>query len=81
MAESRAPRIPYVSWFHATLNLTPKQTLYLALPLVALIVLVLAYFRLFSSPVVIAILVVLYVAVSLRNRRKFAKREEGKRSG
>ncbi len=52
--------------------------LYLALPLVALIVLVLAYFRLFSSPVVIAILVVLYVAVSLRNRRKFAKREEGK---
>jgi len=53
--------------------LTPKQTLYLALPLVALVVLVLTYFRLFSSPVVIAILVVLYVAVSLRNRRKSAR--------
>ena len=53
--------------------LTPKQTLYLALPLVALVVLLLTYFRLFSSPVVIAILVVFYVAVSLRNRRKFAR--------
>ncbi len=53
--------------------MTPKQTLYLAVPLVAFVVLLLAYFRLFSSPVVIAILVVLYVAVSLRNRRKFAR--------
>ena len=53
--------------------MTPKQTLYLALPLVALVVLLLTYFRLFSSPLVIAILVVLYVAVSLRNRRKFAR--------
>ena len=53
--------------------MTPKRTLYLALPLVALVVLVLTYFRLFSSPIVIAILMVLYVAVSLRNRRRFAK--------
>ena len=54
--------------------MTPKQTLYLALPLVVFVVLVLTYLRLFSSPVVIAILVVLYAAVSLRNRRKFGKR-------
>jgi positive regulator of sigma E activity len=53
--------------------LTPKQTLYLALPLVVFVVLLLTYLRLFSSPVVIAILVVLYAAVSLRNRRKFAR--------
>lgn len=55
------------------LILTPRQTLYLVLPLVAFVVLLLTYLRLFSSPVVIAILVVLYVAVSLRNRRKFAR--------
>ena len=67
------PADSYSSCFQNETLMTPKQTLYLALPLVALVVLLLAYFRLFSSPLVIAILVVLYVAVSLRNRRKFAR--------
>ncbi len=55
--------------------LTPKQRLYLALPVITLIVLLLTYFRLFSSPLVIAILVVLYFAVSLSNRKKFRERD------
>ena len=61
--------------------MTPRQKLYLAMPLIAVAVIVLVYFRLFSSPIVIAIIFVAYVAVSLRNRRKFAKqRTQGKDS-
>jgi DMSO/TMAO reductase YedYZ heme-binding membrane subunit len=40
---------------------------------IAAIVILLVYFQLFSSPVVIAVIFVAYVAVSLRNRRKFNK--------
>jgi Flp pilus assembly protein TadB len=58
--------------------LTPRQRLYLALPIIAVAVIVLVYLRLFSSPIVIAIIFVAYVAVSLRNRRRFArKRAQG----
>ena len=49
---------------------------YVALPIIAVVVIVMAYFHLFSSPLVIAVLVVLYVVISLRNRRKFAKQKE-----
>ncbi len=53
--------------------------MYLALPLITLIVLLLTYFGLFSSPLVIAILLVLYVVVSLSNRRKFRGRDGDER--
>ena len=54
--------------------MTPRNRLLLALPLVAVVVIALAYYRLFTSPVVIALIFALYVAVSLRNRRKFGKK-------
>jgi Flp pilus assembly protein TadB len=57
-------------------GLTPKQKLMLALPLVAAAVIVLVYFGLFANPLVIAAIFVLYVAVSLWNRRKFRRQEE-----
>ena len=50
----------------------------MTLPLIAVIVALLAYLRLFSSTFVILIILVLYVAVSLRNRRKFSKLKEGR---
>lgn len=53
--------------------MTPRNKLLLALPLVAAAVVVLAYYQLFTSPIVIALIFVLYVAVSLRNRRKFSR--------
>lgn len=58
--------------------MTPKRAVFVALPFIAVVVALLTYFRLFSSTVVILILLVLYVAVSLRNRRKFSKQKEGK---
>lgn len=56
--------------------MTSKRTVYLVLPVVAIVVLFLTYLRTFSSTLVIAVLVVLYFAVSLLNRRKFSKKEE-----
>ncbi|HKT22365.1 MAG TPA: hypothetical protein VJR06_07150 [Nitrososphaerales archaeon] len=56
--------------------MSPRNKLLLALPLVAIVVILLAYFQLFASPVVIALIFIAYVAVSLRNRRKFSKRAE-----
>jgi len=48
------------------------------LPIIAAFVIALAYLQLFTNPVVIAMIFVLWVAVSLRNRRKFkAQRESG----
>jgi ABC-type nitrate/sulfonate/bicarbonate transport system permease component len=56
--------------------LTPRTKLVLALPVIAALVIVLVYFQLFSSPVVIAVIFVAYVVVSLRNRRKFRRQRE-----
>ena len=56
----------------------PRTKLLLVLPIIAAVVLVLLYFRLFASPLVIAVIFVLYVAVSLRNKRKFSKEKEQK---
>lgn len=58
-------------------ELTPRTKLMVALPIVAAFVVLLAYFQLFTSPVVIAIIFIAWVAVSLRNRRKFRKQPEG----
>jgi len=52
--------------------LTPRTKLILALPIIAAFVIALVYFQLFSSPVIIAIIFVAWLAVSLLNRRKFA---------
>lgn len=52
-----------------------RTKLLLALPVIAAFVLVLVYFQLFTSPVVIAVIFVLYVAVSIRNRRKFNRQK------
>jgi Flp pilus assembly protein TadB len=58
--------------------LKPRTKLLLVLPVIAAVVLVLLYFRLFASPVVIAIIFILYVAVSLRNKRKFSREKDKK---
>ncbi len=57
--------------------MSPRAKLLLSLPVIAAAVIVLVYFRLFASPVVIAVIFILYVVVSLRNRRKFRKQERG----
>jgi Flp pilus assembly protein TadB len=56
-------------------GLTPRTKLLLALPVIAALVIALVYFRLFSSPVVIAFIFVAYVAISLRNKRKFNRQQ------
>jgi ABC-type dipeptide/oligopeptide/nickel transport system permease subunit len=58
--------------------LTPRTKLLLALPAIAVFVIVLVYFQLFSSPVIIAIIFVAWVAVSLMNRRKFSEQRARK---
>ena len=55
-----------------------RTKLLLSLPIIAAAVLVLVYFQLFSSPIVIAVIFVAYVAVSLRNRRKFNRQRDQK---
>ena len=55
-----------------------RIALLVAVPVVVAVVLVLTYLRVFASPVVLAVLVVLYAVVSLVNRRKFAKQKQGK---
>ena len=47
----------------------------LALPVIAAFVLAQVYFQLFTSPVAIAVIFVLYVVVSVWNRRKFKGQE------
>ncbi len=59
--------------------MTPRTKLLLILPLIAALVIVLVYYQLFASPVVIAIIFVAYVIVSLRNRRKFERQKAQKR--
>lgn len=56
--------------------MTPKQKMMVALPVVAVFVMVLVYFGLFANPLVIAAIFVLYVVVSLWNRRKFNRQRE-----
>ncbi len=56
--------------------MTPRSKLLLSLPIIALFVILLVYYQLFSSPVVIAIIFVAWLVVSLRNRRKFEKQRE-----
>ena len=56
--------------------MTPRQKLMVVLPVIAGLVIVLVYFGLFQNPLVIVAIFVLYVAVSLRNRRKFRKQRE-----
>ncbi len=52
-----------------------NRALLIAVPAILVFVLALEYFfRVFSSVVVIAVIFVLYVLVSLLNRRKFRKR-------
>jgi hypothetical protein len=56
--------------------LTPRQKIMVVVPVVACLVLLLVYLGLFSNPLVILVIFALYVAVSLRNRRKFGPRKE-----
>ena len=64
--------------FRGEARLTPRQKLIVVLPLIAGLVIVLVYFRLFANPVVIVLIFGLWLAVSLRNRRKFRKQQEAK---
>jgi ABC-type dipeptide/oligopeptide/nickel transport system permease subunit len=52
--------------------LIPRTKLLLSLPVIAAFVILLVYFQLFSSPIIIAIVFVAWLVVSLRNRKKFA---------
>jgi len=61
--------------------MTPRNKLLLALPLVAAAVVALAYFQLFTNPGVDAVILVLFIAVSAWNRRKFAKAKGPEKSG
>lgn len=61
--------------------MTPRTKLILALPIIAAFVIVLVYFQLFSSPVIIAIIFVAWLVVSLMNRRKFAEQRASKAGG
>jgi Flp pilus assembly protein TadB len=56
--------------------LTPREKLIVILPVIAGVVIVLVYFGLFANPLIIAFIFVLWVAVSLRNRRKFNRQRE-----
>ncbi|HMD79101.1 MAG TPA: hypothetical protein VKF39_03855 [Nitrososphaerales archaeon] len=56
--------------------MTPKQKLIIALPIIAVLVIILVYFQLFANPFVIVAIFVLYVAVSLWNKRKFNRQKE-----
>jgi ABC-type nitrate/sulfonate/bicarbonate transport system permease component len=58
--------------------MTPRSKLLLVLPVIAALVILLVYFGLFSSPVVIAIIFVAYVVVSLLNKRKFNRQRAQK---
>ncbi len=53
--------------------MTPKQKMMIVLPAVAVLVIALVYLGLFSNPLVIFAIFILYVVVSLWNRRKFSK--------
>lgn len=55
--------------------MNPRTRLLVVLPVIAVFVIVLVYFRLFANPVVIAVIFILYVAVSLRNRQKFRRQQ------
>jgi len=62
--------------------LTPKTKLMIALPIIAVLVIILVYLQLFSSPVVIVVIFVAYVVVSLMNRSKFNRqRDKNQRGG
>ena len=58
--------------------MTPRSKLILALPVIAAFVIILVYFQLFSSPVIIAVIFVAHVVVSLLNKRKFNRQKEQK---
>lgn len=58
--------------------MTPRTKLILVLPIIAAFVIVLVYFQLFSSPVIIAIIFVAWLVVSLLNRRKFSEQRARK---
>ena len=55
--------------------MTSKLVLYLILVAIAGVVILLTYTGLFASPLVIIAILVLYVVVSLLNRRKFARQK------
>ena len=57
-----------------------KLLLYVVLPLIAIAVILATLFGLYSNEYVIAVVVVLYVVVSLLNRRKFARQEREAKS-
>lgn len=66
--------------------MTPRTKLFLVIPVIVVVVVALAYYRLFASPVVIAVIFVLWVIISLWNRKRFgnqknkrASRKEGGR--
>jgi len=50
----------------------------IVIPIIAVLVLILVYFQLFSSPIIIAFIFAAYVIVSLMNRRKFNRQKAEK---
>ena len=72
--------IPYVGKGAVGHDLTPREKLIVVLPFIAGVVIILVYFGLFANPLVIAVIFVLWVAVSLRNKRKFDRERDGNRT-
>ncbi len=56
--------------------MSTNRALLIAIPVILAVVLLLTFLRVFSSYILIAVIFVLYVAVSLFNRRKFKKQAE-----
>ena len=54
-----------------------RIALLVAIPAIVVAVLILTFLQVFSSTVVVAVIVVLWAVVSLFNRRKFAKQRQG----
>ena len=76
MTGSSSPDIAYVRCVGRAQGLTPKQKMMIVVPLVAGLVMILLYLGLFANPLVFVAVVVLYFAVTLRNRRKFNRQKE-----
>lgn len=75
-SSSKLLRTPYVTQTCGRAIVKSRIALLIAVPLIVAIVLILTFLGFFSSYVVIAVLVVLYLIVSWANRRKFARQEQ-----
>ena len=53
-----------------------RIVLLIAVPAIVVVVLALTFLGVFSSPIILAVIVVLYAVVSIVNRRKFGRQSQ-----